>query len=69
MEIINEVDWEKAAHDMFAENMKLKQALEEAYKEADYLEGERDRLRWEKCEVEEKLGKLKKEQSECDSEW
>lgn len=68
MEIVNEVDWEKAAHDMFVENTKLKQALEEAYKEADYLERERDRLRWEKCEVEEKLGKLKREQSECDSE-
>ena len=68
MEIINEVDWERAAHDMFAENMKLKQALEEAYKEADDLERERDRLRWEKCEVEEELRKLKEEQSECDSE-
>lgn len=68
MEIVNEVDWEKAAHDMFAENMKLKQALEEAYKEADYLESERDRLRWEKCGVEVELRKLKEEQSECDSE-
>lgn len=68
MEIINGVDWEKAAHDMFAENMKLKQALEEAYKEADDLERERDRLRWKKCEVEVELRKLKEEQSECDSE-
>lgn len=68
MEIINEVDWEKAVHDMFVENMKLKQALEEAYKEADYLESERDRLRWEKCGVEVELRKLKEEQSECDSE-
>ena len=68
MEIVNEVDCDRAVHDMFAENMKLKQALEEAYKEADYLESERDRLRWEKCGVEVELRKLKEEQSECDSE-